>query len=124
MLIGQGCVDLRDVSPRGRIVQGIQNPGYTKSQTDRPGTHCSGIIQHPVTDDTGFRGGGGQIQSNKSSVVVFSFFYISERKSTFAYFCEIFREYFLRKSSFSFSILVANMQKRISAKVFAKMHNN
>jgi hypothetical protein len=38
---------LRDASSKGHIVQGIQNPGDTKSQTDHPGTHCLGR-QHPV----------------------------------------------------------------------------
>jgi hypothetical protein len=32
----------------GRIIQGTQNPGDTKSQMDHPGTNCSGI-QRPVT---------------------------------------------------------------------------
>ncbi len=38
---------LRNASSKGQIVQGTQNPGDKKSQTDHPGAHCSGI-QHPV----------------------------------------------------------------------------
>ncbi len=33
---------------KGRIIQGTQNPGDTKSQMDQPGTHCSGT-QRPGT---------------------------------------------------------------------------
>ncbi len=43
---GMHC--LRNASSKGHIVQGTQNLGDTKSQTDHPGTHCLGI-QHPVT---------------------------------------------------------------------------
>jgi hypothetical protein len=42
-----GTQYLRDASSKGQIVQGTQNPGDKKFQTDHPGAHCSGI-QHPV----------------------------------------------------------------------------
>jgi hypothetical protein len=38
---------LRDASSKEKIVQGTKYTGDTKSQTDHPGAHCSGI-QHPV----------------------------------------------------------------------------
>jgi hypothetical protein len=57
---GMSC--RKDASSKGHIVQGTQNPGDTKSQTDHPGSHFPGI-QHSVPDETEVGGGGGQIQS-------------------------------------------------------------
>jgi hypothetical protein len=48
--ISQGGMHyLRNASSKEHIVQGTQYPGDIDSQTDQPGTHCSGI-QHPVID--------------------------------------------------------------------------